>query len=216
MLRKLLAEFLGTLIMIFAGTGAIVVNGQTGALGHVGVALAWGIVVMVLVYTLGHVSGAHMNPAVTITMLAAGKIGPIKSAAYIVTQCAGAIVASVLVMTILGSDKSLGATLPAGSYMQSFVLEFILTAVLLFVIFHVTSPAAGNNPLYGVAIGGTIGLEAMFAGPICGASMNPARSLGPALVSGNLSSLSLYLIAPVLGGLFGYLCYRLTREKQAA
>jgi aquaporin NIP len=214
-MRKALCELLGTFILVAAGTGAIVVNAQTGALTHVGVALVFGLIVTVLVYALGPASGAHLNPAVTLAMLARRTISLPSAVAYILAQCGGAILASLFVLLCIGSEAHLGATLPRNSAAQSFVLEFFLTAVLLYVIMHVTTGPNENNSLAGVAIGATIGLEALFAGPICGASMNPARSLGPALVSGHLTHLWLYLIAPVTGALTGLLLWKLTKPARA-
>ena len=200
-MKKLLAEFLGTFGMVFAGTGAIVVNDQTGALGHAGVALTFGLVVLVMIYSFGDVSGAHLNPAVTIGFAAARRSEWRSVPGYIGAQCAGALAASGVLKFLFPANVHLGATLPSGAASQSFVLEVLLTFFLMLVVLSVSTGAKEKGLTAGIAIGALIGLEAMFAGPICGASMNPARSLAPAIVSGHLEHLWLYLAAPVLGAL---------------
>jgi aquaporin Z len=198
-----LAEFIGTFFLIFAGTGAIVINAHTkGAITHGGIALTFGLVVMAMVYAFGDASGAHLNPAVTLAMASLGKFSLDAVLPYIACQVAGALTASLLLRSMFpGDTTSLGATLPNGSVWRSFVMEFILTAMLMFVIFGVSSGNKIRGELAGIAVGGLIALEAMFAGPICGASMNPARSLSPAVVSGNLRHLWIYLTAPILGAI---------------
>ncbi|MDZ4689012.1 MAG: aquaporin [Planctomycetaceae bacterium] len=199
-MRRCLAEALGTLALVFAGTGAIVINDVSrGAITHVGIALTFGLVVMALIDALGDISGAHFNPAVTLGFWAARRFPAWQVLPYVGSQCAGAILASLLVRTLFPDHATLGATLPAGSWMQSFVLEVVLTAGLMFVILNVSTGAREQGLLAAVTIGGAVALEALFAGPICGASMNPARSLAPALVSGQWSALGIYLTAPVLG-----------------
>lgn len=201
MLRKqLAAECFGAFILVFAGTGAIVINGETnGSVTHVGVALTFGLVVLALIYALGDVSGAHLNPAVTIGFWAAGRF-PLRTVPwYILAQCVGALAASVVLRLLFLENVTLGATEPIGPPLRSFVLEAILTMILMFVVLSVSTGAKEKGLLAGVAVGAVIGLEALFAGPICGASMNPARSLGPALVSGRWEHVWIYLTAPVLG-----------------
>jgi len=198
--KKLAAEFIGTFSLVFAGTGAIVIDETTGgAVTHVGVALTFGLVVLAMIYTVGDISGAHLNPAVSLGFLAARRFPLRKAIPYIASQCSGALAASGLLHLLFPQNKMLGTTIPAGSVIQSFVLELILTAILMFVILSVSTGAKEKGITAGIAIGAVIGLEAMFAGPICGASMNPARSLAPALVSGQLNALWVYLLAPVLG-----------------
>jgi aquaporin NIP len=200
LIRKMAGEFIGTFALVFAGTGAIVINHETrGAVTHVGIAITFGLVVMAMIYAVGDVSGAHFNPAVTLGFVAARRLGPRAIVPYLLSQIAGAIIASFLLRSLFPKDATLGATVPAGPAMQSFVLEIVLTFILMFVILSVSTDAKEKGLMAGVAIGATIGLEAMFAGPICGASMNPARSLAPALVSGRLESLWIYLTAPVVG-----------------
>ncbi|MBB5033937.1 MIP/aquaporin family protein [Prosthecobacter vanneervenii] len=202
-MKKLLAECLGTFTLVFAGTGAIIINAAShGAISHAGIALTFGLVVLAMIHTFGDVSGAHLNPAVTLAFAAARRFSWQDVPGYLAAQLVGAVSASGLLHVLFPQDAtSLGATLPAGSEMQSFVLEVVLTAVLMLTILSVSTGAKEKGITAGIAIGGVIALEAMFAGPVCGASMNPARSLAPALVSGQLSHLWIYLAAPLLGAL---------------
>ncbi len=199
-MKKLFAEFLGTFALVFAGTGAIVINDVSGGgVTHVGIAMTFGLIVLAMIYTVGDISGAHFNPAVTIGFWLSGRFAGRQIAPYLVSQILGAFVASLTLEFLFQGHGTLGATLPAGSAMQSFVLEAILTFLLMFVILNVSTGAKEKGITAGIAIGAVIGLEAMFAGKICGASMNPARSLAPAVVSGHLEHLWIYLTAPVLG-----------------
>jgi aquaporin Z len=200
MRRALAAEFFGTFALVFAGTGAAVVNGVSGgAVGHVGVSLTFGLVVLAMVYAVGDVSGAHLNPAVTVGFFAAGRFAGGRVLPYLASQVLGAFLASGLLKVLFPTSESLGATLPAGTALQSFVLEVVLTLLLMAVILCVSTGAKEKGITAGIAVGAVIGLEALFAGPISGASMNPARSLAPAVVSGAVSSLWVYLVAPVVG-----------------
>jgi MIP family channel proteins len=206
MKRQYLAEFLATFFMVFAGTGAIVINDvRGGAVTHVGIALTFGLVVMVLIYTVGHVSGAHMNPAVSVAMLMTGKLTQHRCILYILFQVLGAIAASLVLKMAFPQHPTLGATIPSCSPGVAWVFEFLLTMFLLIVICGTTRGPVELRPFVGLAVGATIGLEAMFAGPITGASMNPARSLAPALVSSNLAHLWVYLTAPFAGAIVGVL-----------
>lgn len=199
-MRKLAAEVFGTFSLVFAGTGAIVVNDTSGGVvSHVGVALTFGLVVLAMIYALGDVSGCHLNPAVTIGFFAARRFEARHVAPYIACQCVGAGLASATLWAMFPSHATLGATLPAGAAGQSFVMETILTLILMFVILSVSSGSKEKGVLAGVAVGAVIALEALFAGPVSGASMNPARSLAPAVVAGRLEHLWVYLTAPVLG-----------------
>jgi aquaporin Z len=212
-MRRLAAEMLCTFALVFAGTGAIVINDVTGgAVTHVGVALTFGLIVLAMIYAVGDVSGAHLNPAVTLGFFAARRfegrwVGP-----YIVSQCAGGLLASIALRLLFPTNATLGATRPAGDALQSFVLEAVLTFLLMFVILSVSTGSKEKGVLAGVAVGSVIALEALFAGPISGASMNPARSLAPALVSLRLESLWVYLMAPVLGACAGVLACRCVQE----
>ncbi len=198
--RKLAAEVLGTFALIFAGTGAIVVNDVTrGVVTHVGVSLTFGLIIAAMIYAIGDVSGAHMNPAVTLGFWAARRFPVKEIVPYIAAQCAGATIGSLAIKMLFPASLTLGATTPSGSVGQSFFLEVLLTALLMFAILGVSSGPKEQGVMAGLAIGGVVGLEALFGGPISGASMNPARSLGPALVSVQLRHLWIYLVAPVLG-----------------
>lgn len=211
--RQLAAEAFGTFCLVFAGTGAIVINDTTGgAVTHVGIAATFGLVVLAMIYALGDVSGAHLNPAVTLGFYAARRFDGRKVTPYIVSQAAGAVLASVVLRCLFPSSIALGATEPAGDPLQSFVMEFILTLILMFVILSVSMGAKEKGLMAGVAIGAVIGLEAMFAGPVSGASMNPARSLGPALVSMRLDHLWIYLLAPTLGAIMSVGVCRCVQE----
>ena len=197
--KKLLAELLGTFALVFAGTGAIVIDQTTHAITHAGIALTFGLVVLAMIYAFGDTSGAHLNPVVTMAFAAARRFAWRDVPAYVGAQLAGAFVASGLLRVLFPTNATLGATLPAGSPWQSFVLEVVLTFLLTLVILSVSTGAKEKGITAGIAIGAVIGLEAMFAGPISGASMNPARSLAPAVVSGNLQHVWIYLAAPAIG-----------------
>jgi aquaporin NIP len=204
MRRKLAAEFFGTFCLVFAGTGAIVVNGVSGGtISHAGIALTFGLVVLAMIYAFGDVSGAHLNPAVTTAFAAARRFPWREVPPYIAAQLLGALAASALLRMLFPTHETLGATLPAGTASQSFVLEIVLTFMLMLVILSVSTGAKEKGITAGIAVGALIGLEAMFAGPICGASMNPARSLAPAVMSGHMEHLWLYLAAPIAGALLG-------------
>lgn len=207
-MKKYLAEAIGTFALVFAGTGAIVVNDvSSGLVSHVGIALTFGLVVMAMIYAVGDVSGAHLNPAVSLGFWLSNRLPTQSLSPYIASQLAGAFAASGTLALLFG-HKTLGATHPAGSWSQTFLLEAILTAILMFVILRVATEAKEKGLLAGVAIGGVIAFEALFAGPISGASMNPARSLAPAVLSGGVGDVWIYLLAPVLGAAVGVICHK--------
>ncbi|MFZ1218577.1 MAG: aquaporin [Chthoniobacterales bacterium] len=211
--KKSFAEAIGAFALVFAGTGSIVVNETShGAITHVGVALTFGLIVLVMIYTLGDISGAHLNPAVTISFWLSRRLPGREVLPYVASQCAGALAASGFMRLLFPDNRLLGATLPAGSELQSLILETLLTAMLMFVILGVSTGAREKGITAGIVIGAVIALEAMFAGPITGASMNPARSLGPAAVSGHFANLWLYLAGPVLGAALGVIGCRCVRE----
>jgi aquaporin NIP len=212
-MKRLAAEFIGTFALVFAGTGAIVADRVTGgAVTHVGVALTFGLVVLAMIYTVGDISGAHLNPAVTFGFWTARRMPLPDALRYAASQVAGALAASATLRFLFPQDPWLGTTLPAGPDAQSFVLETILTFLLMLTVLNVSTGAKEKGITAGIAVGAIIAMEALFAGPICGASMNPARSLAPALVSGHLAHLWIYLAAPPLGaGLATFAC-RCIRE----
>ncbi|MFT5779892.1 MAG: aquaporin NIP [Crocinitomicaceae bacterium] len=201
-MKKYVAEFVATFFLVFCGTGAMVINAEeAGAITHVGVAISWGLIVAIMIFAYGRISGAHMNAAVTITLVVLKK-HPVKELIpYIVFQTAGAFLASLTLLLLFPENEYLGSTLPAGSETQSFVLEFILTFMLMLVILLTTTGGKAEKYFAPLAIGGVVLLEAMYAGPITGASMNPARSLAPAVVSGHTEHLWLYLVSTITGAL---------------
>jgi aquaporin NIP len=216
LVRRLLGEAIGTFALVFAGAGAIMVDAQTGQLGHVGVAIAFGLVIMVMVYAVGHVSGAHLNPAVSLAFALTRHFPWPRVAGYWAAQVAGAVAAAALLRGSLGDVAHVGATLPSGSDRQSFLWEVVLTFFLMFVIVAVATDTRAVGEAAAIAIGATVGLDAMVGGPISGASMNPARSLGPALVATDLDALWIYLTAPFVGAALGALAYALLRGEVRA
>lgn len=201
-MRKYLAEIIGTFALVFCGTGAIIINQETnGIITHAGIAITFGLIVSAMIYTVGDISGAHLNPAVTIAFWVAKEFQTKEILPYIFSQGIGAFLASMTLKFLFPTNATLGSTLPAGPPMQSFILEFILTFILMFVILHVAKGSKEQGMFAGIAIGGVVLLEAMFAGPISGASMNPIRSIAPAVMSGHLEHLWVYIFAPILGAI---------------
>jgi aquaporin Z len=211
-MKKWLAEFIGTFALVFCGTGAVIVNEiMPESVSHVGVAITFGLIVMAMIYALGEKSGAHLNPAVSIAFAVNGNFALKELVPYIISQLAGAVAASSVLKLIFPSSVLLGATIPSGSNMQSFILEFILSLFLMLVIISVAKGSKEQGLFAGIAIGSVVLLEAMFAGPISGASMNPARSLAPAIVSGEIKQVWIYATAPVFGALAGVAIYKLIK-----
>ncbi|WP_299461235.1 aquaporin [uncultured Gimesia sp.] len=216
-MQKYYAEIFGTFILLFSGAGAIVTNQVShGTVTHVGIALVFGMVVTSVIYAIGEISGAHINPAVTIAFWVGRRFPGKEVMPYIICQVIGALAACLLLKLIFPGLDNYGMTLPAGSDMQSLILEGVLTWMLMFVVLCVSTGAKETGILAGVAIGSVIALEALFAGPICGASMNPARSFAPALVSGNLQSLWLYLVGPTAGAILAVPSLWLVRNNKNA
>lgn len=213
-MRSYIAEAIGTFFLVFAGTGAIIINDiSNGAITHVGIAMTFGLIVTVLIYALGEISGAHFNPAVTFGFWLAKRFPSKKIFPYLGSQFVGGILASIALRILFPVHPTLGITVPHGSIYQSLIIECILTCLLVFVILNVTSGSKEKGLLAGVAIGGTVGLEALFAGPICGASMNPIRSLAPALISNNLNEVWIYLVAPMAGSMIAVTLYKVVKEQ---
>jgi MIP family channel proteins len=211
--RHLAAEFVGTFALVFAGCGAIMVDAKTGQLGHVGVAITFGLVIMAMIYAVGHISGAHFNPAVSFAFALSRHFPWPRAGVYWIAQLAGALSAAAILRGSLGDIANVGATLPSGSEAQSFLWELVMTFFLMFVIMAVATDTRAVGEAAAIAIGATVGVDAMFGGPISGASMNPARSTGPALVSGDLHALWLYITAPILGASLAALTYQLIRAE---
>lgn len=215
-MRKNIAELLGTFILVFAGTCAVAANSADGgAEGLVGIALAFGLAVLAMIYAIGDVSGAHINPAVSIGLCLARRTTLASILPYILCQFAGALLASLLVRVLFPNDPSnLGATLPGSTpLLQCFILETVTTFFLMFTILNVTTGAKEKGTTAGLAISAVVVLDIIIAGPLCGASMNPARSLGPAVVSGHFEHLWLYLAAPVVGAALAVLACDGIRER---
>lgn len=199
-MNKFLAEFIGTYALVFFGTGTIIVNQEVnGTITNVGIAIIFGLIVMAMIYTMGNVSGAHINPAVSIAFTLAKRFPLNQLFPYICCQIAGGIAASMTLKFLFPLNVPLGATFPQSSITQSFILELILTFFLMLVIIKVATGSKEQGMFAGITIGSVVALEAMFAGPICGASMNPARSVAPAVVSGNMKDLWIYIFAPIIG-----------------
>ncbi len=212
-MKKYIAEFIGTFILVFCGTGAVIINEAThGAITHVGISITFGLVVMAMIYALGEISGFHLNPAVTLSFAIGGLFKWRDVIPYISAQLADALLASMVLALLFTTSVLLGSTLPANGAMQSFVLEIILTFILMFVILQVATGSKEQGLFAGAAIGAVVLLEAMFAGPVSGASMNPARSFAPALISGHTEHLWIYLTAPITGALPAIVVYQFLKK----
>jgi MIP family channel proteins len=209
--RSLVAEAIGVFALVFAGCGAIMVAAKTGELGQVGIALSFGLVIMAMIYAVGHVSGAHFNPAVTLAFAVTRHFPWPRAVVYWAAQLIGALGAALFLRASLGNVADLGTTQPSGSDAQSLVWELLMTALLMFVVMAVATDTRAVGEAAAIAVGGTIGLCALFGGPISGASLNPARSIGPALVSGELHALWIYVAGPLLGATVGAVLYVFVR-----
>jgi aquaporin NIP len=211
--RRALAEGLAAFALVFAGCGAIIADAEYGgALGTVGVALVFGLVIMVMIYAIGHLSGAHINPAVTLAFTLSRHFPGREAAAYIAAQVTGATLASLALLAIwTGQPANLGATVPSVGAGSALTYELLMTAFLMFVIMAVATDTRAVGAAAAIAIGGTIGLDALFGGLVTGASMNPARSFGPALVTGTWTDFWVYVVGPVLGAALGATAYQLVR-----
>lgn len=211
-MKKYIAEFIGTFSMIFCGTGAMTINEVTGGtVTHVGIAFTWGLIVMAMIYAFGETSGAHFNPAVSMAFAYAKKFSWKEVPKYIIAQVLGAFLASLILWVLFPASETLGATIPTVDVWRAFILEFLLTFFLMVVIINVSTGSKEIGIVAGIAIGGVVLLEAMFAGPITNASMNPARSIAPAIVSGNLQHLWMYIFAPILGALLAVVSCKLVK-----
>ncbi len=213
-MKNYVAEFIGTFAMIFCGTGAMTINEITGGdVTHVGIGITWGLIVMAMIYAFGEISGAHFNPAVSIAFAYAKKFSWKEVPKYIFFQLAGAFAASLLLMWLFPKSELLGATIPSVDVWRAFVLELILTFFLMVVIINVSTGSKETGMMAGIAIGSVVLLEALFAGPITNASMNPARSLAPNIVSGNIKGLWLYILAPIIGALLAVVSCKFVKHE---
>jgi aquaporin NIP len=209
-MKKYLSEFLGTFILLFVGTGAVIVNQQTnGALGLQGIAAVWGFAIIALVYAFGDISGTHINAAVTIAFAADKRFEWKEVPPYLLSQFAGAILASILLHFLFPNDKTLGATFPSGTEMQSFILEVVMMFILMMIILRVSTGAKEKGITAGIAIGGTVWFLVLFGGPISGTSLNPGRSLAPAIIIQDFHCIWIYLLAPVVGSLLAVIVHRI-------
>ena len=213
-MKNYIAEFIGTFAMVFCGTGAMIINEVTGGdVTHVGIGITWGLIVMAMIYAFGEISGAHFNPAVSIAFAYAKKFSWKEVPKYIFFQIAGAFAASLLLMWLFPKSELLGATIPSVDVWRAFVLELILTFFLMVVIINVSTGSKETGMMAGIAIGGVVLLEALFAGPITNASMNPARSLAPNIVSGNIEGIWLYILAPIIGALLAVVSCKFVKHE---
>jgi aquaporin Z len=213
-MKKYIAELIGTFALVFCGTGALVINDvSNGTVGHLGIAMTFGLIVTAMIYAFGNISGAHINPAVSIAFSFTDRFEKKNLVGYIAAQLLGAFLASGVLKFLFKTHENLGATFPNGDWAQTFVLEIILTYLLMLVILFVSQNKSVTQ-FTGLAVGATVMLEALFAGPITGASMNPARSISPAIVSGQVSELWIYMAAPVIGAILASLTWNLMQEQE--
>lgn len=215
-LQRYLAEFVGTFILIFVGTGFIVVDSVSkGSIGHPGISFGFGLTVMFIIYAIGHISGSHINPAATLAFAVVRHFPPIDILPYWIAQISGAIVASATLKALFGNVAGLGATVPSAGVATSLIIELFIGFILMFVVISVATDTRAVGEFAAVAIGGTVATLALFAGPVSGASLNPARSIGPALLSGRLDNLWIYIVGPMVGFVLGALAYQLLKDRRA-
>lgn len=213
-MNKYIAEAIGTFALVFCGTGAIIIDGVSGgAIGTVGIAITFGLIVMAMIAAVGEVSGAHFNPAVTLGFWVSKRFEGKEVLPYITAQAIGAFFASGVLRFLFPDSLTMGETLPAGAWLQTFVFEIILTFFLMFVIIHVATGSKEQGIIASIAIGAIVLLEALFAGPITGASMNPIRSIAPAIVNMNLEHLWMYIVAPILGSVLAVFSWKLIHPE---
>ncbi|WP_298556371.1 aquaporin [uncultured Algibacter sp.] len=216
-MKQYISETIGTFAMIFCGCGAMTINEITGgSISHAGVAATWGLIVMAMIYAFGEISGAHFNPAVTIAFAFAKKFNWNKVPKYILAQAIGAIFAAFLLWFLFPESQFLGETTPAEGFppYKAAILEFLLTFFLMVVVINVSTGSKETGTMAGIAVGGIILLEAMFAGPMTKASMNPIRSIAPALFTSNFQYLWLYITAPILGAIAAVSSCKLVKDVQ--
>ncbi|GLJ31320.1 hypothetical protein SUGI_0628340 [Cryptomeria japonica] len=211
-IKKLGAEMIGTFFLIFSGCGSVLVDKKTdGSITHLGVSIVWGLTVMLLIYSVGHISGAHFNPSVTVAFATVNRFPVKEIPGYIVAQLVGSISAGFVLRLMFGDISHIAATVPSGSNMQSFVLEFLITFLLMFVVCGVGTDTKAVGELGGLTIGATVAMVVIVAGPISGASLNPARTLGSAIAGNKYTGIWIYMVAPVLGAIAGTWTYNLIR-----
>ncbi len=214
-MKKYLSEYLGTFILLFVGTGSVIVNQHTnGALGLSGIATVWGFVIIALIYSFGDISGAHFNPAVSIAFAVDNRFTWKEVPAFLIAQLAGALSASFVLHYLFPDNETLAITQPSGTATQSFILELLMTFILMLVILRVSTGAKEKGITAGIAIGGTVWMLVLFGGPVCGTSLNPTRSLAPAIVSGNFNALWIYLTAPFAGTLSAVFVHRILMQEK--
>jgi len=216
LMRRVGAEMVGTYALVTAGCGAIMVNAQTGALGHIGIAFTFGLIIMVMIAATGHISGAHFNPAVTVAFAVTRHFPWREVPLYVGGQVIAGVLGAATLRLLIGDVAAIGATVPADTVGQAFGAEVLLTAVLMFVIIAVATDTRAVGETAALAIGATVALDALWGGPISGASMNPARSFGPALLSGEWSAHWIYWLAPLLGACIGAVIYQVLRDEEVA
>lgn len=214
-MKKYLSEFLATFILLFVGTGSVIVNQQTnGALGLPGISAVWGLVIIALIYAFGDISGTHINPAVTLAFAVDKRFAWKEVPAYLLFQLAGALAASGLLKFLFPNNTTLGITQPSGTILQSLILEIVMTFILMMVVLRVSVGAKEKGITAGIAIGATVWLLVLFGGPISGCALNPTRSIAPAVVTGNLQNLWIYIVGPVSGALLAVGVHRIVHTAE--